>query len=85
MVQLKGNLILVRMLQVEYCRVKITSCAYYLNRCLLHPCPHQANCLACAPENITLMLNKLLNETYNNNGIYTMNLRILSLYVLIDP
>ena len=39
---------------VEYCQVKITSCVQYLNGCPLRSCPHQANCLACAPANITL-------------------------------
>ena len=46
---------------------------------------HQANCLACAPANVTLILIELLNETYNINSMYDMNLRVLSLYVLIDP
>ena len=84
-VQLKDNLIPPCMLQVEYCWVKITSCIQYLNRHPLHSCPHQANCLACAPPNVTLILNKLLNETYNINSIYTKSLWISSLYVLIHP
>ena len=32
-----------------------------------------------------IILYKLLNEYYNTNSLYTMNLQILSLYVLIDP
>ena len=32
-----------------------------------------------------IILYELLNEYYNINSIYTMNLRRLSLYVLIDP
>ena len=80
-VQLKGNLIPVCMLQVEYCRVKITSCVQYLSRHPLRSCMHQANCLACAPVNVILILNELLNKTCNINSIYTMNLRILSLCV----
>ena len=85
MVQLKGNLIPTRVLQVEYCWVKITSCVQYLNGHPLRSCPHQANCLVCAPANVTLILNDLLNETYSITSIYTMNLRILSLYILFDP
>ena len=84
-VQLKGNLIPACMLQVECCWVKIASCIQYLNRHRLHSCLHQANCLACAPANVTLILNELSNKTFNINSIYTMNLQILSLYVLIDP
>ena len=88
-VQLKGNLIPARVLQVEYCRVKITSCAQYLNGRPLCSYPHQANCRACAPANNTceqyIILYELLNEHYNINSRYTMNLQILSLYVLIDP
>ena len=75
MVQLKGNLIPACMLQVEYW-VKIASCIQYLNGHPLHSCLHQANCLACAPANVTLILNEILNETYNINSMhmYTMNL-----------
>ena len=54
MVQLKGNLVSTRVLQVEYCQVKITSCVQYLNGHPLCSCPHQANCLACALANIKL-------------------------------
>ena len=32
-----------------------------------------------------IILYEILNEYYNSNSIYTMNLWILSLYVLIDP
>ena len=32
-----------------------------------------------------IILYELLNEIYNINSIYTMNLRILSLYVVINP
>ena len=42
-VQLKGNLIPSRVLQVENSWVKITSCVQYLNGRLLHLCPHQRN------------------------------------------
>ena len=69
----------------EYCRVKITSCVQYLNRGPLRICPHQANCLACAPAYVTLISNELLNQIWNINSMYMMNLWILSLYVLIDP
>ena len=55
-VQLKGNLIPIHMLQVEYCRIKITSCVQYMNGHPLRLCLHQANCLACAPTNITLFV-----------------------------
>ena len=48
-VQLKGNLIPAHVLQVEYYRVKITSCVQYLNGHPLRLYPHQANCLACVP------------------------------------
>ena len=74
MVQLKGNLIPTHMLQVEYCQVKIISCIQYLNRCLLCSCPHQANHQVCAPASVTLILNEILNEIYNINSIYMMNL-----------
>ena len=63
-VQLKGNLIPARVLQLEISRVKITSCIQYLNRHPLHLCPHQANYRACVPANVPLILNKLFNETY---------------------
>ena len=85
MVQLKGNLIPACMLQVEYCLVKTTSCVQYLNGHPLRSCPHQTNYLACAPTNVALILNELLNETCNINSIYMMNLWILFLYALIDP
>ena len=32
-----------------------------------------------------IILYELLNKNYNINNIYTMNLQILSLYILIDP
>ena len=62
-VQLKCNLILTRVLQLEISRVKITSCVQYLNGCSLHSCLHQANHRACVPANVSLILNKLFNET----------------------
>ena len=65
--------------------VKITSCIQYLNRCPLDLCPNQEIRRACAPANVTLILNKLFNEIYNIDSIFTMILRILSLYVPIEP
>ena len=56
-VQLKGNLIHVRMLQLEISHVKITSCIQYLNGRPLRFCPNQANCQACVPVNVPLILN----------------------------
>ena len=76
-VQLKGNLIPARVLQVGNSRVKITSCGQYTNGHPLRSCLCQANHRACAPANVTSILNELVN-------IYTMNLQILSLYVPID-
>ena len=75
----------IKLLQVEHCQVKITSWVQYLNGNQLHSCPHQANCVACAPVNVAVILNELLKETYNINSLYTMNSQILPLYVLIDP
>ena len=75
MVQLKGNLIPACVLQVEYCRVKITSCVQYLNGRPLLSCLHVVNCLACAPMNISyIILYEILNENYNISSICTMNL-----------
>ena len=83
MVQLKGNLIPAYVLQLEISCVKIKSCVQYLNRCPLCLCSNQANCLA-HPQMFHLLLNKLLMKL-NINCIHPMNLRILSLYVPIDP
>ena len=63
MVQLKGNLIPTHVLQVENSRMKITSCIQYFNECPLHSYQHQANRPVCASANVTLILNKFLNET----------------------
>ena len=79
-VQLKGNLIPARVLQVGNSRVKITSCGQYTNGHPLRLCLCQANHQACAPANVT----SIFNELFNIRSIYTMNLHILSLYVLID-
>ena len=65
------------------CRVKITSWVQYLNGCPLHACLHQAISIVCNHEHY-IILSELLNEYYNINSIYMMNLRILSLYFLID-
>ena len=62
MVQLKGNLIPTRVLQVENSQLKKTSCIQYLNGCPLRLCPHHANHQASAPMNITFILNELFNE-----------------------
>ena len=86
-VQLKGNLILDTRTHApgwifsgeDYIMLLI------FNGHPLHSCPYQPNHLACTPANVTLILNKLFSKTYNINSIYTMNLRILSLYVLIEP
>ena len=65
-VQLKGNLISTCILQLENSRVKITSCIQYLNGRPLrsYACPDQANCQACVPANVPLILNKLFNENW---------------------
>ena len=55
MVQLKGNLIPARMLQLEISHVKITSCIQYLNGHPLCLCPHQANRRVCVPANVPLI------------------------------
>ena len=62
MVQLKGNLIPTHMLQVENSWVKVTSCVQYFNGHPLRSYPHQAKRRACAPTNVTLILNKPLNK-----------------------
>ena len=74
-VQLKGNLIPARVLQVEYCQVKIIKggpiplfCDTFNTKYRAENftdtdsdtnTPHQANCWACAPTNVTLILNEL--------------------------
>ena len=50
--QLKDNLILTRMLQLEISCVKITSYVQYLNGRPLHLSPHEANRWACVPTNV---------------------------------
>ena len=61
----QGNLIPTRILQLEISYVKITSCVQYLNGCLLATFmpASLANRWACVPTNISLILNKLFDET----------------------
>ena len=62
MVQLKGNLIPARMLQVDNSQVKITSCIQYMNRHLSRLYLHQANCRACAPANVVHSFEQTFNK-----------------------
>ena len=54
-VQLQGNLIPARMLQLENYRVKITSCIQYLKGRPLRLCLHEANHQVCIPTNVTFI------------------------------
>ena len=83
--QLKGNLMPARVLQVEYCRVKITLCIQHLNVHPLRLCPHHASCQRHVHPQTLLILNELFNETNNINSIHTVNLLILSLYIPVVP
>ena len=81
-VQLKGNLIPEHVLQVEYCWVKVR---LMLERVPITFVPTSGKLSGMYTCECYTHLNELLNETYNINSIYTMNLRILSLYILIGP
>ena len=81
MVQFKGNLIPARMLQLDNSQVNIISCVQHLNRHLLHSCLHQANCWACVPTNVALILDKLLINNQVLNKI-KIAVRILSRHVI---
>ena len=83
-VQLKGNLIPARVLQVEYCRVKVKLCSIFeLAPVMFVPTSGKSSGV-CTHKHY-IILYELLNEIHNINSIYLMNLRILSLHVLIDP
>ena len=73
-VQLKGDLIPAHVLQVEHCRVKITSCFQYLNGCPVKFMPASGKLSGVCTYKHYIILYEFLNEYYHNiNSIYMMN------------